>query len=98
MAQLGLVLQHSPPKKAAPSASDLRSSSLRKIFDKLSLSLTREEILETFDKLQQSSREDLHHLVRDCHCPCMLFPRYVTGDILLMVVQQLLYQAHRGPP
>lgn len=101
MAQLGLVLQHSPPKKAAPSASGLRSSSLRKIFDKLSLSLTREEILEileTFDKLQQSSREDLHRLVRDCHCPCMLFPRYVTGDILLMVVQQLLHQAHRGLP
>ena len=73
MTQPGLVLQHSPPKKAAPSALTSGNSSLRKVFDKLSLSLTREEILEVFDKLQQSSPDDLHRLVRDCHCPCMLF-------------------------
>ena len=73
MAQPGLVLRHSLPKKAAPSTSIPISSSLRKVLDKLSLSLTLEEILEAFDKLQQSSREDLHRLVRDCHCPCMLF-------------------------
>jgi hypothetical protein len=73
MAQPGLVLQHSLPKNAALSASIPTSPSLRKVFDKLSLSLTLEEILEVFDKLQQSSLEDLHRLVRDCHGPRMLF-------------------------
>jgi hypothetical protein len=73
MARPGLVLQHSLPKNAALSASIPICPSLRKVIDKLRLSLTPEEILEAFAKLQQSSPEDLHRLVRDCHCPCMLF-------------------------
>lgn len=97
MAQPGLVRQHSLPKNAAPSASIPTCPSLRKVFDKLRLSLTLEEILEAFDKLQQSSREDLHRLVRDCHCPCMLFLS-AWYDTLLMVAQQLPCQAHSGPP
>jgi hypothetical protein len=72
MAQPGLVLQHSLPKNAAPATSIPISPSLRRVFDKLSLSLTLEEILEAFDKLQQISLEDLHRLVRDFRCPGML--------------------------
>lgn len=50
MAQPELVLQHSLPKNAAPSASIPVSPSLRKVFSILSLSLTFEEILEAFDR------------------------------------------------
>jgi hypothetical protein len=73
MAQPQLLLQHYLSDNAGASASNPIDSSLRKVFDYLSLGLTLEEILDVVDQLQQCSREDLHLLARDCHRQCALF-------------------------